>query len=240
MAEENNPDQGSRNVSKQKSEFSVSLTEPTKTMYIVGNGIIEKDMGSIIDSADVVIRFNDLNNYNLNTGTKISIWVISSNSFLIDKRINAADANVGDLKIKTKDIIQRTKSIYFSIPPFSPTQAEAKGNLFRRITRDDKNDRISSVERFLAHFEAFDHPHRIIEFSSKYVKSLAPELWPPNWTCPSNGYLITRMLLDDPTFYKYKKHLVGFSWEGWPGHPWFMEKLYIEKLERDNLINIVK
>jgi hypothetical protein len=218
---------------------SIDLEEPLKSMFIVGNGKIDEDMSPIIDKADVVIRFNDMLNYDIGTGTKTSFWVLSSNKFLINQHITKQSIGT-NTNLSVKEMIDSSQCLLFSIPPFYPIQADVQRSMFLNIVSHDKKERIESVLRFLKHFGAADHSYRIIEFPDKYVLDIAPEIWAPNWTCPSNGYLITRMMIDDPTYYKYKKYLVGFSWEGLDAHPWVLEKLCIERLERDNLITIVK
>lgn len=209
-------------------------------MFIIGNGKVQNDITSMIDKADVVVRFNDTNNYAENTGTKTTFWVLSSNKFLINQYISGSQILGNKKKIAIKEMIRNTQSLLFSIPPFYPVQPETQKNMFKRIVSEDRKERIEAVSNFLHHFESTEHPFRIIEFSNKYIFDIAPAIWAPNWTCPSNGYLITRMFVDDATYYKHKKYLVGFSWEGWEGHPWILEKLCLEKIERENLITILR
>lgn len=226
-------------MKKQSTIPTANFTESMKNMFIIGNGVVEKDLTSMIDEADIVVRFNNVNNYNEKTGTKTSFWILSSNKFLINQHISGNQTLGNEKKISIKEMIGNTQSLLFSIPPFYPVQSDKQKNMFKRIVNEDRKERIESVSNFLKHFEATKHPFRIIEFPNKYVFDIAPEIWAPNWTCPSNGYLVTRMLVDDATYYKHKKYLVGFSWEGWEGHPWFLEKLCLEKMERENLITIL-
>lgn len=219
---------------------SPNLTDSNKTMFIIGNGKVHNDITSLIDKADIVVRFNDTNNYAENTGTKTTFWVLSSNKFLINQHISGSQVLGNKEKIAIKEMIRNTQSLLFSIPPFYPVQPETQKNMFKRIVSEDRKERIEAVSSFLQHFESTEHPFRIIEFPNKYIFDIAPEIWAPNWTCPSNGYLITRMFVDDATYYKHKKYLVGFSWEGWEGHPWILEKLCLEKMERENLITILR
>lgn len=230
----------SKLISDKSLYSTLNLMESKKTMFIIGNGKVQSDITSMIDKADVVVRFNDTNNYAENTGTKTTFWVISSNKFLINQRISGSQTLGNKKQIAIKEMIGNTQSLLFSIPPFYPVQPETQKNMFKRIVSEDRKERIEAVSNFLQHFESTEHPFRIIEFPNKYIFDIAPEIWAPNWTCPSNGYLITRMFADDATYYKHKKYLVGFSWEGWEGHPWILEKLCLEKMERENLITILR
>lgn len=222
------------------SSSPANLLEPGKTMYIVGNAKVDKDCTAEINAADLVVRFNKLDNYNKGTGTKIDLWVQASNKFLINRSIEEPASITGNTGIPVKEIISQTQSLIFAIPPLLPIHSTTQYSMFQRLLRDDKTERVESIYRFLEHFNSEQHPFRILEFPDKYVNELAPDLWRLNWTCPSNGYLMVRTLIDDLSFYKYRKILVGFNWEGWDGHPWILEKLFMERLERDNVITIIK
>jgi hypothetical protein len=49
------------------------------------------------------------------------------------------------------------------------------------------------------------------------------------------------MILDDPDFQDYEKYMVGFTWEEiWGGHPWKLEQLYFEELEKKEAVTIIR
>lgn len=219
---------------------NTDLTKPLKNMFIIGNAEVKEDLNDKINSADIVIRFNNVNNYNINTGIKTDYWILSSNKFLLNQHIKDGNKLGAKKDFSVQYMIENSLNIYFSIPPFFPMQNDFQGKIFNHLMSEDRKERIDSVHRFLEYFNCENISHRIIEFPNKYINDIAPEIWSPKWTCPSNGYLITRMFVDDATFYKYKKHLVGFTWEGWEGHPWILEKLYLEKMERECLITIIR
>jgi len=216
-----------------------NLTDKAKRLIVVGNGAIINDYSDLIDSADIVIRFNNLNNYGQATGKRMTHWVLSSNKFLLEKQINSPGGNLENGELSVQEMIKICKQLLFSIPPIRPMTNNNKA-AYQRVVRDDTEERIQAVNRFLEHFDALEHDHRLLTFPAKYIVSLADHLWPPNWTCPSNGYLVARLFLDDLTYYYYEKYMVGFTWEGWDGHPWMLEKMYVEKLARDGFIKLLK
>ncbi|MFX5611356.1 glycosyltransferase family 29 protein, partial [Acinetobacter baumannii] len=64
-----------------------------KNFAVVGNGPVEigSKNGSIIDSFDIVIRFNNYNldhEYSVDYGTKTTVWVKSGYYQDIDRRYN--------------------------------------------------------------------------------------------------------------------------------------------------------
>ena len=219
--------------------MTADLLSPARTMCIVGNATVAKDYSSLIDHSDLVVRFNDLNNYAQGTGTKIDLWVMTSNKILLDRLIQTRQEPSPKRPTEPLNkLIPQTSSLWFSIPPHFPTRCRNQTEMFEQIKEEDRKQRITSVAEFLRATSAETHPHRIVEFPDRYVKDLAPDLWQPNWTCPSNGYLITRLLVDDPTYYRYTKIVIGFTWQGWQGHPWVLEELLMKKMQRDELIKI--
>lgn len=204
-----------------------------KRLSVIGNGVIHKDWSKTIDTSDVVVRFNNLNNYNLNSGTKTSIWVLSSNKILLNRFVENPKSIEERTKLNLTESLQSSLNLFFSIPIFFPTKGKSQ------IEQDNK-ERTEAVNQFLNHFNLIEHPFRIIEFPINYLFDLQPEKWLPNYECPSNGYLITRLLTDSHEYSDYEINLIGFTWEGWEGHPWEFEKRYLEEMERKKLIQILK
>jgi ribosomal protein L39E len=200
-----------------------------KSLSVIGNGKVNKDLSNIIDKSDVVVRFNNLDNYNLNTGTKITIWVLSSNKILLTRLIENPKPIVD--KAKLNNSIKQ--ELIFSIPTFFPVKTESQ-------IEQNRKERDYAVNQFLNHFDLMKHPYSMIEFPINYLFDLQPEKWLSKYQCPSNGYLITRFFADNPIYSDYEINLVGFSWEGWEGHPWEFEKKYLEEMEHKKLIQILK
>ena len=52
--------------------------------------------------------------------------------------------------------------------------------------------------------------------------------------CLSSGFLVVWSFLNNPQYAAYEKHIVGFSFKGWWGHPWATEKEIMLELHREN------
>jgi hypothetical protein len=212
------------------------LLQQTKNLAIIGNSSLSKDFSLEIEKKDVVVRFNEMKNYGVNTGKKTDIWVISSNKFLLDQHIKNGMLG-GEIKIKITKMIEDCKYIFFCIPPYLDAEGLNDKNR-KNVILTDKINRIEAVHNFVETYDINELSYRILEFPQNYVDELAPYIWKRKWICPSNGYLITRTIVDDYTYSNYKKTLYGFSWNGWEGHPWVLERLFLEKFKNEKYIEI--
>tara|TARA_B100000767_G_scaffold71714_1_gene68265 strand:- start:1545 stop:2171 length:627 start_codon:yes stop_codon:yes gene_type:complete len=87
-----------------KEKFNNLKTKENLKVIVIGNGKYEKkNMGTIIDNYDLVIRFNKFpeKNYEEHIGTKTNIWFVSDFTYTSNKKLINQRKN----KIKTKIII---------------------------------------------------------------------------------------------------------------------------------------
>ncbi len=204
-----------------------------KRLFIIGNGIVNTDISKKIEPYDVIVRFNDLDNYNLNTGTKTSIWVLSSNKVLLKRLIQNPQKITERTKRTLRDSLLSSQKIIFSIPTFYPLKSKLE-------IQNNRKERHNSVKNFLSQIGLSGIFYDIIEYPNKYLLDLQPDKWLPKHQCPSNGYLITRLFNEAPEYSNYDVKLVGFSWEGWEGHPWKFEKEYLRKMHSKKLLEIIE
>ena len=204
-----------------------------KMLSIIGNGIVSKDISKTVDSSDAVVRFNNLDNYNLNTGTKTSIWVLSSNKIILGNLIQNHKTITEKTNQTLTDSFLLSKKILFSIPTFFPFKNKFEMEKYR-------TERYESVKEFWRQLGLSEMSYDIVEFPKKFLLDLKPEKWLMKYQCPSNGYLITRFLRESPEYSDYKIKLAGFSWEGWEGHPWEFEKEYLMRMQNKELIEIIE
>lgn len=209
-----------------------------KSLFIVGNSDVQHNYSTIIDASDFVIRFNNMSCLNKTVGLKTNVWVISSNKFLLANQINKYK-EAGKTKLaEIHNLIVHTDRLIFPIPPNILPKRKVEDSV-NQSQENDLRDREIAVYDFLNFFGVINHPFSIISFPYSYTEDLNPSRWKAEWIMPSNGYLMTRMVLEDPTFISYTKTLVGFSWEGWSGHPWSIERSYLQQLNRTEQIEIL-
>ena len=49
------------------------------------------------------------------------------------------------------------------------------------------------------------------------------------FVCPSTGFLAIEYVMASPRFTDCRKHIVGFGFEGWNGHPWQLERSIVTR-----------
>lgn len=183
-----------------------------KRVVLVGNAPIKtnvfnkKFLPGFIDDSEVVIRINSADNYSKGTGEKSDILGVinigePAIQFSYRKRIN---------KYVKKDI----SSLWFSRPL----------NLY-----DSAEIEILAQEELSKHILSFQELNHIPfhAISKEKYQSISKMVSPADGGDiydPSTGLCILYMMLSAEEFIGLKKYIVGFTWEGWAGHNWEVEK----------------
>ncbi|HID94382.1 MAG TPA: hypothetical protein EYP60_09865, partial [bacterium (Candidatus Stahlbacteria)] len=172
-------------------------------LIIIGNGEVEKDYSCFVDKADYVIRFNWLLNYNKNTGTKTNALVLASAKNHIYEYINPSLEAHKDRYQLLESTLNQVETLMFPIPD---------GN--RGCT-----NRLSRIVSLVEHYSLQQKKVKIYFCEDRYLKMLEKHEWHKQCIAPSSGYTVIMNILDDSDFNDYDIYLLGFSWEGWQGHP---------------------
>ena len=195
-----------------------------KRVVLVGNAPIKtnvinrKLLSTFIDDSDVVIRINSANNYSKGTGNKSDILGI---------------LNIGDPAIEfsyrkkvDKYVKENISSIWFSRPL----------NLY-----DNSNILVKKeLSKYILDFQQLSHvpSHAISKDQYQYLsKQVSPA--DGNGIDPSSGFCFLHMMLSDERLKGLKKVIVGFTWEGWDGHNWEIEKKICLDLQNNGDIFIL-
>lgn len=202
-----------------------SFLKEKKRVVLVGNAPIKtnvinrKLLSGFIDDSEVVIRMNCASNYSKGTGKKTDILGVlnigdPAIEFSYRKKIN---------KYVKKDI----SSVWFSRPL----------NLYdssKILTQDELSGHILN-------FQELNHiPTHAI--SKEQYQSISKMISPANGgnsNDPSTGFCILHMMLLAEEFKGLKKFIVGFTWEGWVGHNWEIEKKICLDLHKNGDIYIL-
>lgn len=181
-----------------------------KRVVLIGNAPIKKSkyykkaLSDFIDDSDVVIRINSADNYSKGTGKKCDILGI---------------LNIGDPAIEyayrreiNKHVKEKLSSVWFSRPLDLYSSSKI-------LVEEDLSEYILSFQKL------YNIPsHAIPKEQYQYLcKKISPAN-SGNMVDPSSGFCFLHMMLSAEEFKGLKKVLVGFSWEGWTGHNWELEK----------------
>ncbi len=220
-----------------------------KSLVIVGSAPLDSDFSEIIDSCDCVVRFNNCKNYNANSGKKTDILILTNTGnpfkqatlkFMLKKREKD--------EVKTElPYLHSTKYIWFVRPNLLFLRTYYKHNFSEDNTflkQELKNLNIIGQRDIIA--EIIDAQ----KISKKRVTSISEKMYIQTWKkllsygatdalMPSTGLLGIEMILDNPSFRNHEKYIIGFTWQGWKGHPWQLEKRLVEKYIENEVLKIL-
>ena len=217
-----------------------------KSLVIVGNAPLDSDFSEIIDSCDCVVRFNNCKNYNVNSGGKTDILILTNTGdpfkqatlkFMLKKR------GKDDVK-KELPYLHTAKYIWFIRPNTLFLYTHFQSDFFtNNIFRDQELKNLRIIEQRDIIAEIINAQ----KIPKKKVTSITEKMYIKVWEkllsygttdalMPSTGLLGIEMILDNPSFRDYEKYIVGFKWQGWDGHPWRLEKELIEKYIKQGVL----
>lgn len=200
-----------------------------KTIVIIGNAHMESDCSKLVDTACFVIRFNEVNNYNQNTGTKIDALCLTN---LSDPGRRFAKNQT----VKKFPFINQVNEIWFPRPNgFLPRQFWIKP--FKKYTFRRANYR----EHIVVRNDLKDK--KVICFSKELYSDTCNKLSILDSSddfFPSTGFLALMYVIQRFKLSGVKIILLGFSFSGTDCHPWSKEEEEILELERQKIVSCVR
>ena len=186
-----------------------SSLKDSNRVVLIGNAPIETDiygrkgLSGFVDDSEVVIRINSADNYANGTGEKSDILGI----------INSGDPAIefSYRKEVNKCVKEKISSVWFS----RPLNLYENSNLLVQ----------KELFKYVLNFQQLNHiPFHAI--SKEQYLYLSKQVSPidGNSIHPSSGLCLLHMMLSDEKLKGLKKIIVGFTWEGWDGHNWGIEK----------------
>ena len=181
-----------------------------KTLTIIGNQInINNNYSDFINNSDYVIRFNKIDNFNKNTGTKIDELVCRyANGLQI---IHGFDENCNYINNKIKlDKINLT----IVVNNFNDTKALILAN---NICKKNK------ILNFNVIYNNLNNSY----------KGLADTI------LSSTGKIMIEFILKKKLYLNYKIYILGFNWFNScknNGHMWELEKIQILEYIKNNIL----
>lgn len=197
-------------------------------MIILGNAPMQMDMSDYIDSSDLVVRFNECQNYGMGTGHKTDILCINNFG-------QPAEEWVKYKTISKLPFINQVSEIWFP---------RTESILEHRKTVPDRHFDQLRFRDLSADLIASNHlaNKSIVRFSDTLnaeVLSALKRLSSEEFREPSTGILAIAHVLTAPTYSKLQKVILGFTFEGWKGHPWAGERALVESYAtNDNTLHL--
>lgn len=205
----------------------------TPRVVLVGNAPSPEDRSREIDAADLVVRFNDARGFGAGTGSRVD------ELFLVN-RGGAAAEWLEDATFAHRPVVAAAGRVLLPLHPASRylgTRAGADG----RVHRDDRDHGdaletlLASPARRVVRLTA-GHHERCCEALGLVVAPCADEA--VDDARPSTGFVA--LLWYAATLPPQARIVLhGFTFEGWPGHPWAREREHVARLRRAGRVELV-
>lgn len=185
---------------------------------IIGNGPLDNDHSTLIDSCEVVIRINRVTAYGGNYGTKLDVLALVNTGIeapkVMDPRLNPFITQARDIWLTRNPLLYSQIGDSFAGKPAAQFFAEhsriVHGPLYKGL-----NVKAVDYEVGLALI------NKIPEFSTE------------PFIMPSTGMRVIEEVVRNAIILGCivpveRIYIAGFSHEGWPGHPWQAERAIID------------
>lgn len=200
------------------------------TIAVVGNAPSVHHYSHLIDSCDIVVRFNNPYGYrSLYRGHRVTHLCLVNSGGQVREWLEQPDQ-------LNQDCVTKAQQIVFPVHPQILDKYHPK--VFCN-NGDHRSHETAAFTDFIA--ELGQQPVIIPARTYLQVARCDLKLTSSQLThmYPSSGMLMTRYILEkelkecilaDTT----ALHVIGFTWEGWSGHTWAQEKSWFQKLSQQN------
>jgi hypothetical protein len=201
-----------------------SPSHPVKRVIVVGNGPKEAGLSSLIDSADVVIRFNEPD-ASQRAGRKTDIMFVMNSGKTMEARLKN-DAYWQSSYFQDSHLI---------VLPYHPSiirDYHPRPNLLSRL----KGRRADWTEQTSEKIAALGKTASVLprEFYLSTCDELGLARGQLHTVFPSAGILGIRYALQEFKSEQWQVGYCGFSFEGWKRHAWPNERAWVAQKVRQN------
>jgi len=207
------------------------MSTQRRTLTLVGNGEIARNLSRSIDSSDFVVRFNACRNYGGPCGTRLDALCLTNTGqparlFSRKGYFNALPffPAIAEIWIPRDVRVHKKYNDLYLEAGGDPALPEPLSDRTRQILAANFSD--LTVCRFgAATNEA--------AFLTLSVLSTTA------FVMPSTGYLALMHALTATAWTGYEIRLAGFSFTGWQGHPWAAERAAVAALVKQKRLRIL-
>lgn len=207
------------------------VSELSKTLIIVGNGPIKRDLTEQIDAADYVLRFNEPRVSQNLIGTKTDLLMLASSSKQMQQWIT-------DPAFLETEIVRNTPEILFAFHPSIIRRFHHHPNFLSRLKGRRADWTIQGVDYF-------GQAGKIIRIMpSQYYFDVCKELGITGKQMkdifPSTGFFGIWLALRQNETREWDIKICGFGWQGWKRHNWAAERQWVEERIKEGKLSILE
>lgn len=201
-----------------------------KTVIIIGNGALERDISGIVNDAQFVMRFNEPNLTGGMSGERTDMIMLAASSKILYRRL--VDPGFFD-----NAALKAAKVLMLAYHPEIIRQYHPRTNIFQRL-RGRRADWTMQAIELLGH-------------AGKEIRIMPPQTYMEGCVelgiagpqmrkvFPSTGFLGIGYALAHFPVSEWDIKLCGFSWEGWKRHDWRAEHGWVEDKVTEGRISLI-
>lgn len=228
-----------------------------KRITIVGNAPLSIDYSDLVDSSDVVIRINNCKNYSAFSGKKTDYLFINNfgspaqgyveNTSLLKNEIcKKAERfffvrnfdchlehlkKIGKVKLEKLLLTDYADQIVLS-NRIDPEKLELLSHEFNTYVFDTINNFKINI---VFHYLFYTKKHSITSSIKNLLKIF---IFKERFTMPSTGVFAVLYAINEISKDGDELNLIGFTFEGWRGHGWEIERALIQELAKLGKLNL--
>jgi hypothetical protein len=188
---------------------------------------MESDYGAKVDSAEVVIRFNEPSQPPEKIGVKTDLLFLVNSGKSMQARLSNA-AYLGS------NLFQEARSIVLPYHPWVIATYHGSPNLFSRL----KGRRADWTRKTIEVLGLLGKPVTVlpVSFYEQSCQELGIQRNDMRKVFPSTGLLGIRYALENFAGPDWRVEICGFGWTGWKRHDWVQERDWVaQRLEQQIL-----
>ena len=201
-----------------------------KTVMIVGNGQLPRNLSPIVDSSDFVLRFNEPKLSVGMSGTRTDLLMLATSSKPMQRRLN-------DPGFFTSPTFQAATAVMLVYHPSILRTYHPKPNMLSRFKGRRSDWTQQTIER--------------VGVAGKEIRIMPPQFYRDGCAelglseadmhriFPSTGYFGLYHCLQTFPADQWDIKLCGFSWVGWKRHSWDGERQWVERQVASGRVTVI-
>jgi hypothetical protein len=191
---------------------------------LVGNAPLTRDYAALVDASDFVVRFNLPLTWGGRGGTRFDAWVIANGNggrhFAVRRTFAAAPYR----SLPSEIWFPRCVEVHRRL-----REAHADGFLKARAEQDFSRRIVNAngLRQPCTYFDAGFYRRSLARLGAAADPTMVP----------SAGFMALTHVLE--RFEDSTVTLVGFTFQGWPGHPWALEEAFARRLEAEGKLELL-
>ncbi len=202
-----------------------------KTLIIVGNAPLPRDLSAEVDAADFVVRFNEPKQSIGMSGTRTDLLMLATSSKPMQRRLR----DPGFVQTPT---FKAAKEVMLAYHPSIIRKYHPRPNFLSRLKGRRGDWTMQTIE--------------VVGSAGKEIRIMPPQFYLAGCkelgvteeniskVFPSTGFFGIWYMLEKCPQESWDVKICGFTWEGWKRHTWGDERSWVEQKVKSGRIRLIQ